>query len=216
MHVAPPPMTGNYMPSGPGVEIDYSQFTYGLKQSQPSESETQTSDFDTCESDSSEPTINEPKVVSQPKVWSDAPIIEEETVKNPFTNSKNAKVDKKGLGYRLRKKSSQREIRSIWNNVQRVNHQNQFVPKAVLTRTAKILVSTARASGTNNVNTARHNFNSQAVLTNAARKISIVKSFVNRDYPHKALKNKGIVDSGCSRHMTGNKAYLAEYQDFNG
>ncbi|GKC07597.1 putative ribonuclease H-like domain-containing protein, partial [Tanacetum coccineum] len=31
-----------------------------------------------------------------------------------------------------------------------------------------------------------------------------------------ALKNKGIVDSGCSRHMTGNKAYLVEYQDYNG
>ncbi|GKB98571.1 hypothetical protein Tco_0984708 [Tanacetum coccineum] len=31
-----------------------------------------------------------------------------------------------------------------------------------------------------------------------------------------ALQNKGIVDSGCSRHMTRNKAYLAEYQDFNG
>ncbi|GJV92700.1 ribonuclease H-like domain-containing protein [Tanacetum coccineum] len=130
MHVVPPPMTGNYMPSGPDVEIDYSQYTYGPKQSQPSESETQTSDFDTCESDSSEPTVNEPKVVSQPKVWSDAPIIEEyasdsedkhvslpteeqktpsfanqqvktyrETVKNQFTNSKNPKVDKKGLGY---------------------------------------------------------------------------------------------------------------------
>ncbi|GJX16482.1 putative ribonuclease H-like domain-containing protein, partial [Tanacetum coccineum] len=37
-----------------------------------------------------------------------------------------------------------------------------------------------------------------------------------QDYPHRALKNKGIVDSGCSRHMTGNKAYLAEFQDFNG
>ncbi|GJV29895.1 hypothetical protein Tco_1386343 [Tanacetum coccineum] len=36
------------------------------------------------------------------------------------------------------------------------------------------------------------------------------------DYPHRALKNKGIVDSGCSRHMTWNKAYLAEFQDFNG
>ncbi|GKG20764.1 hypothetical protein Tco_0380565, partial [Tanacetum coccineum] len=24
------------------------------------------------------------------------------------------------------------------------------------------------------------------------------------------------VDSGCSRHMTGNKAYLVEYQDYNG
>ncbi|GKG20804.1 hypothetical protein Tco_0380605, partial [Tanacetum coccineum] len=31
------------------------------------------------------------------------------------------------------------------------------------------------------------------------------------DGPQKALKNKGIVDSGCSRHMTGNKAYLVDY-----
>ncbi|GJV03481.1 hypothetical protein Tco_1337050 [Tanacetum coccineum] len=82
-----------------------------------------------------------------------------------------------------RKKSSQREIRPIWNNVQRVNHQNQFVPTAVLTRTGKIPVSTTRASGTNNVSTARHNFNSQAVLTNAARKISTVKPVVNRVRP---------------------------------
>ncbi|GJZ93772.1 putative ribonuclease H-like domain-containing protein, partial [Tanacetum coccineum] len=36
------------------------------------------------------------------------------------------------------------------------------------------------------------------------------------DYPQRALQNKGIVDSECSRHMTRNKAYLAEYQDFNG
>ncbi|GJS62471.1 hypothetical protein Tco_0657255 [Tanacetum coccineum] len=222
----PPPITGNYMPSGPDIEIDYSQFTYGPKQTQTSESETQTSDFDTCESDCSvetheslpEPAVNEPKVVNQPKVWSDAPIIEEETVKNQFTHSKNPKVDKKGLGYgfttkacfvcgslshlirdcdfykkkmaqqaelnnRMRKKSSQREIRPIWNNVQRVNHKNQFVPTTVLTRTGKIPVSTARASGTNNVSTARHNFNSQAVLTNAARKISTVKPFVNRVRP---------------------------------
>ncbi|GJZ96057.1 putative ribonuclease H-like domain-containing protein [Tanacetum coccineum] len=28
MHAVPPPMTGNYMPSGPDIEIDYSQFTY--------------------------------------------------------------------------------------------------------------------------------------------------------------------------------------------
>ncbi|GJT48552.1 ribonuclease H-like domain-containing protein [Tanacetum coccineum] len=85
LHVVPPPITGNYMPSGPDIEIDYSQFTYGLKQSQPSESKTQTSDFGTCESNISVETsefvtktvVNEPKVVSQPKVWSDAPIIEE-------------------------------------------------------------------------------------------------------------------------------------------
>ncbi|GJX99388.1 hypothetical protein Tco_0356407 [Tanacetum coccineum] len=81
------------------------------------------------------------------------------------------------------KGSSQREIRPVWNIVQRVNHKNQFVPTAVLTRTSKIPVSTARTSGTNNVSTARHNFNSQAVLTKAARKISTVKPFVNRVRP---------------------------------
>ncbi|GKF17570.1 hypothetical protein Tco_0062488 [Tanacetum coccineum] len=25
-----------------------------------------------------------------------------------------------------------------------------------------------------------------------------------------------VVDSGCSNHMTGNKAYLSDYEDFNG
>ncbi|GJY61156.1 hypothetical protein Tco_0461813 [Tanacetum coccineum] len=323
MNAVPPPMTENYMTSGPDIEIDYSQFTYGPKQTQPSESETQTNEFDTCESN-----INsEDEYVSIPTKEQETPSFANqqvktprETVKNHFTHSKNPKVDKKELGYgftaracfvcgslnhlirdcdfhekrmakqaelnnRLNRNSSQREIRPIWNNVQRVNNQNQFVPTAVLTRTGKIPVNTARASGTKNVSTARHSFNRQAVLTSAAMKVNTVKPIVNRvrpttvfhkthspfsrpfnktttlrtnfskqkvntakvnavsavggkretavkpsagcnwrpqrhnwhnDYPHRALQNKGIVDSGCSRHMTGNKAYLAEYQDFNG
>ncbi|GJV74504.1 ribonuclease H-like domain-containing protein [Tanacetum coccineum] len=92
MHVVPPPMTGNYMPSGPDIEIDYSKFTYGPKQSETSESNesnSQTSKYTTCDSDSSnstpkvvsermpKPDVIEPKVVSQPKVWTNAPIIEE-------------------------------------------------------------------------------------------------------------------------------------------
>ncbi|GJV50185.1 ribonuclease H-like domain-containing protein [Tanacetum coccineum] len=128
---------------------------YGPKQSQPSESETQTvstySQFSVETHESLlEPTVNEPKVVELNK--------------------------KKG------KDNVQRENKPVWKNVQRVNHKNQFIPRAVLTKTSKIPVSIARAS----------------------------------DYPHKTLQNKGIVDSGCSKHMTGNKAYLAEYQDFNG
>ncbi|GKB30995.1 hypothetical protein Tco_0870396, partial [Tanacetum coccineum] len=228
----------------PDIEIDYSQFTYSPKQSQPSKSETQTSDFDTCESDCSvetheslpELTVNEPIVVSQPKVWSDAPIIEEyesdsedehvslpteehetpsftnqqvktprETVKNQFTHSKNSKVDKKGLGYGFTTKacficgSFSHLIRDCDFHEKRMAKQAELNNKmrkksTVLTRTGKILVSTARASGTNNVSTARasgtnnvstarHNFNSQAVLTNAARKISTVKPFMNRVRP---------------------------------
>nr|GEY16449.1 hypothetical protein [Tanacetum cinerariifolium] len=37
-----------------------------------------------------------------------------------------------------------------------------------------------------------------------------------QDNPHQTLKGKGIVDSGCSWHMTKNKTYLVEYQDFIG
>nr|GFB67598.1 hypothetical protein [Tanacetum cinerariifolium] len=42
------------------------------------------------------------------------------------------------------------------------------------------------------------------------------RHYWNRDNQHLTLKGKDIVDSGCSRHMTGNKAYLVDYQDFNG
>ncbi|GKF66935.1 hypothetical protein Tco_0193452, partial [Tanacetum coccineum] len=34
--------------------------------------------------------------------------------------------------------------------------------------------------------------------------------------PQQALKNKGIFDSGCSRHMIGNKDLLTDYQDIDG
>ncbi|GJU29038.1 hypothetical protein Tco_1172627 [Tanacetum coccineum] len=53
MHAVPPPMTGNYMPLGPNREVDDSMFTYGPKQSKTSESDTQTSNYDSYESNSS-------------------------------------------------------------------------------------------------------------------------------------------------------------------
>ncbi|GJU10519.1 putative ribonuclease H-like domain-containing protein [Tanacetum coccineum] len=49
----------------------------------------------------------------------------------------------------LRKGTSHKEVRPIWNNTQRINHQNKFVPTAVLTRSGRIPVSTAKQ----NVNT---------------------------------------------------------------
>ncbi|GJU56084.1 hypothetical protein Tco_1229798 [Tanacetum coccineum] len=56
MHAVPPPMTGIYIPYGPDKEIDDSQFTYGPKQYKPSESDTRSSDFNSCESNCSEET----------------------------------------------------------------------------------------------------------------------------------------------------------------
>ncbi|GJX85815.1 putative ribonuclease H-like domain-containing protein [Tanacetum coccineum] len=59
----------------------------------------------------------------------------------------------------------------------------------------------------------RQNPSSQAAETSTARKVNTTRPI---DDPQKALKNKGIIDSRCSKHMTGNKAYLIEYQDYNG
>nr|GEV72744.1 putative ribonuclease H-like domain-containing protein [Tanacetum cinerariifolium] len=105
MHAVLPPMTGNYMPSGPNVEIDYSKFTYGPKQTSIDESDSKPSEYASCESESSVDTTT-----SMPEPVENAP----------------------------------------------------------------------------------------------------------KDDPHKALKDKGIVNSGCSRYMTGNKAHLTDYQEFKG
>nr|GFC54356.1 hypothetical protein [Tanacetum cinerariifolium] len=83
MHVDPPPMIGNYMRSGPDVEIDYSKFTYGPKQTSVDESYAKTNEYTSCESDFSVETTtsmpalveNVPKVICEPKVYTDAPII---------------------------------------------------------------------------------------------------------------------------------------------
>ncbi|GJS04693.1 hypothetical protein Tco_0321201 [Tanacetum coccineum] len=34
--------------------------------------------------------------------------------------------------------------------------------------------------------------------------------------PQQDLKNKGVIDSGCSRHMTGNISYLINYKEIDG
>nr|GEZ12687.1 hypothetical protein [Tanacetum cinerariifolium] len=34
--------------------------------------------------------------------------------------------------------------------------------------------------------------------------------------PQQALRDKGIIDSGCSRHMTGNMSYFSNFEELNG
>ncbi|GJT76891.1 hypothetical protein Tco_1043616 [Tanacetum coccineum] len=34
--------------------------------------------------------------------------------------------------------------------------------------------------------------------------------------PQQDLKDKGVIDSGCSRHMTRNRSYLTDYEEIDG
>ncbi|GKG06762.1 hypothetical protein Tco_0329731, partial [Tanacetum coccineum] len=33
--------------------------------------------------------------------------------------------------------------------------------------------------------------------------------------PQQDLKNKGVINSGCSRHMIGNRSYLIDYEEID-
>nr|GEX87784.1 ribonuclease H-like domain-containing protein [Tanacetum cinerariifolium] len=114
------------------------------------------------------------------------------------------------------------ESRPVWINVQIINYQNKFAPTTIFTRFGRIPVSAAKpkaaasTSAATPVNTARLiqsvNFSKSRISVVKGHGVTAVKTLV---HPQQALNNKGIVNSGCSRHITGNKAYLADYQEIN-
>ncbi|GJR04935.1 putative ribonuclease H-like domain-containing protein [Tanacetum coccineum] len=99
---------------------------------------------------------------SDTEVWSDAPIIEEyesdsedeyvsiqtKEQETPSFATSNLNHLIRDCDFHKKRMARKAELNHGWNNVQRVNKQNQFVPAAVLTRTGKIPVNTARASET--------------------------------------------------------------------
>ncbi|GJV21106.1 ribonuclease H-like domain-containing protein [Tanacetum coccineum] len=118
--------------------------------------------------------VNEFIIAVKTKVWYDVHIMEkyESDSDNDFSHlirdcdyhvklAKQVEINKQNMS----KGNGTRERKQTWNNVQRVNKQNQFVPLAVQTRTGNIPVNTAKASSTKNFSTARQNVNRQTVLT---------------------------------------------------
>nr|GEU62751.1 hypothetical protein [Tanacetum cinerariifolium] len=57
----------------------------------------------------------------------------------------------------------------------------------------------------------------QQVTTIKTKKVNVVKGTKgNWGNLQQALKNKGVIDSGCSRHITGNISYLYDFKEING
>nr|GEX08422.1 hypothetical protein [Tanacetum cinerariifolium] len=71
-----------------------------------------------------------------------------------------------------------------------------------------------------------HKTHSQSSKTsNSSPKVTAAKAQVVSDVkgkkgkwgnPQYALKDKGVIDSGCSRYMTGNMSYFSDFQELNG
>ncbi|GJY45114.1 hypothetical protein Tco_0433327 [Tanacetum coccineum] len=97
-------------------------------------------------------------------------------------------------------------------NTAKVNNVTTAGPKAV--------VSAAEGNGENVVKSSacwiwRPTRN---VIDLKLKRQWIITCFKRFDYgnPQYTLQDQGIFDSGCSRHMTGNKSFLTDYQEIDG
>ncbi|GKB78333.1 putative ribonuclease H-like domain-containing protein [Tanacetum coccineum] len=185
--------------------------------SKTSESDAKTSDFDSCESNSSVETLEsmpEP-VVIKPKVNKKHLVkhvkTHRETVKEQNTCNQSPKVDKRdwnglmskklGLGYGFTRKACF-VCGSFGHLIRDCDFHEKRMAKQVELNKKK---SKGIGQGEN-----RTIWNKYAKIESPKQVCS------NNNDPQQTLKGKGIVDSGCSRNMTGNKAYLVDYQEFKG
>nr|GEW68249.1 ribonuclease H-like domain-containing protein [Tanacetum cinerariifolium] len=120
-----------------------------------------------------------------------------------------------------------------------LNPQQHVVPAAVLTQSkhvpitvvkpitavvSKIKVTRPRQDKhivtKPNSPTKRHINRSSSLKTrNSPPRVTVVKApMVNaaKGNPQHALKDKGVIDSGCLMHMTGNMSYLSDFEELNG
>ncbi|GJT10086.1 putative ribonuclease H-like domain-containing protein [Tanacetum coccineum] len=56
----------------------------------------------------------------------------------------------------------------------------------------------------------------KTMVNTGQRVVKPVWDNAKRGNPESILQDHAMVDSGCSSHMTGNKAYLSDYEDYNG
>ncbi|GJX51701.1 ribonuclease H-like domain-containing protein, partial [Tanacetum coccineum] len=274
---------GNYMPSRPDLSF------VGLDDSV---YKTKVSETETSISKTSKDIVEKPKTVRP-----SAPIIEDwdtdsdnDSVFRPKSDQTkpnfnhlikdcdfhDKKMVEKPVLNNKGRVTGQREIRPVWNNAQRVNHQNKFthphpkrnfVPTAVVTKSGQVPVNTAKQSSpraatsistARPVNTAapkskvndalpktysyfkahspvRRAFNQKLAaktnnlnekvktarvnnVTTAGPKAVVSAAMGNGENvgnPQYTLQDQGIVDSGCFRHMTGNKSFLTDYQEID-
>ncbi|GJW08001.1 putative ribonuclease H-like domain-containing protein [Tanacetum coccineum] len=218
-HAVPPPYNGNFMSPKPNLVLaDEEEYVF-------SESITSVPTVATSEVKTSE---SKPKSISEPLIedWiSDSEDENKTKFKSKQRKPSFAKVEfvKSNEHVKIPRES----VKKVENNKQakylRKNSQSprgNFVPKAILMK-----------SGLKTLNIARQNSSKAAVSVNTARPINTAylrptvnsirtaSNVFNRAHSHGnpqlELQEKGVIDSRCCRHMTGNKSYLSDYKEIN-
>ncbi|GJT64504.1 putative ribonuclease H-like domain-containing protein [Tanacetum coccineum] len=98
-----------------------------------------------------------------------------------------------------------------WNNL-----MSQRLGSNTANTKAVNIVRPVNTANTKAVNTVRPVNTANTKAVNTVRSVNTAASKSIGNQQQKEYKEKGVIDSGCSRHMTGNKCYLDEYEDYDG
>nr|GEX11368.1 ribonuclease H-like domain-containing protein [Tanacetum cinerariifolium] len=234
-HAVPPPYTRTCMPPKPDLVLNNApkatQTVTNVVNVESNESEIE------CVPKQKEPSfVQTSKHVKTPRA-SVKPVEHTKQVENLRTDNQKSKDCDYYKNQMLQK--------PVWNNAMRVNHHNyarmshpqsnrNVVPTAVLTRSGLVSLNAARPVPTavpqiivksprpvKHVVNKAHSPIKRPITQRPANKNSnfnknVTTVKVNKGNPQQALKDKGVIDSGCSRHTTGNISFLSDFEEFNG
>nr|GEY14589.1 hypothetical protein [Tanacetum cinerariifolium] len=118
-------------------------------------------------------------------------------------------------------KTSRESVKKVEHNKQAKNFRtNNQKSRAVLTRSRLVSLNNAKQKKLNtavSVNAAR--LVTTAVTQSTVKCARTVKNVFNKAHspgnPQQALQDKGVLDNGYSRHMTGNISFLSEFEKIN-
>ncbi|GJT96316.1 hypothetical protein Tco_1091834 [Tanacetum coccineum] len=185
----PHPLTRDYTPK-PQQEIDESLYVYGKKGPQKpkiSDSDDKSNEHSTCQSNDSEGSFGNPSEHSSES--------ESESISVPkeMSMSKNCDFYEKKMAREAELKKQRvfntgnGVAKPVWNNANRVNHANHFVPRPVQLNTGRANVNSVRQnvnSVRSNVNTGSFNINTvkakQPINTSNSNRFSPVRPQVNK------------------------------------
>nr|GEX09742.1 hypothetical protein [Tanacetum cinerariifolium] len=234
-HAFPPPYTGTFMPSKPDLVFNDA----------PNDSKTVPNVFNVeSSSNKPRKDMISVKYVEHLKQAKNLKTINQKSRGHKNSWNKKACFICKSLNNLIKDSNyyeNQMVQLPVWNNAMRVNHQNSLrmthphsnrnvVPTAVLTRSRLVSLNVDRPVSTavpqitmksprpvkhvvNKTHSPiRRPINHRPATKNSHfhKKITIVQG-----NPQQALKDKGVIDSGCSRHMNGNISFLLDFEEFN-
>ncbi|GJV77223.1 hypothetical protein Tco_1508807 [Tanacetum coccineum] len=188
-NVVPPPYIGNFMPLTPDLS------------------------FTGLDEFINKPVVENYKAMSieeEPKVVrknDDSSCIKEWVSDDEEEDVSQPKIEKKTVRPSIVKKefikSKQQE------KTARKTVKQNLVPRAVLMKSSLVSVNTVRQ-----VNAAH-----SKTTVNVARPMSYLSKTAHstvKSNPHIDLQDQGVINSGCSRHMTRNMSYLIDYEEIDG